>query len=117
MIDLLSTTDAQVWAREFDRIVNENDIDLTDGHTVEDLMIDWFANAFAAAEINQTAVEAIDHARNRFFFHQVTNGGDVGYHEFFVATMRLDEAQMWFTKGLALAQGKFNPADLEREDA
>lgn len=40
MVDLLSTTDAQVWAKEFLRIYETQDVVLDEG-----FMIGWFANA------------------------------------------------------------------------
>lgn len=112
MIDLHGTTDAVVWAKEFIKVVDEIGVEFV----TEDLLVTWFANAFGAQETNQTAVEAIEHAYSRATYYQIVNDGAEGYHELFVAMMKLDEARMWFTKGLALAQGKFNPADLEKEN-
>lgn len=39
-LELLSTTDAQVWAQEFLRLFGERRDDLDEG-----LMVSWFANA------------------------------------------------------------------------
>jgi hypothetical protein len=111
---LLSTTDAQVWAKEFVQTVQKHKLDPLD----EDLLITWFANAFGTAEINQTAYQAIEHAKTRARFHQITapEGSENGERELIIAIHKLEEAQMWFTRGLAIQQGKFNPADLEQGD-
>jgi hypothetical protein len=125
--ELLSTTDATAWASALTEVVWEDEEGLTE-EQLEELLVTWFANAFAAADANQTAVQAIDHAVTRARYHQIVNqykGNTdshtlgphaLGVHEFGVAIDRLEEAQMWFTRGLAKVQGKFNPADLERED-
>jgi hypothetical protein len=111
---LLSTTDAQTWAKEFIQTVKKHELDPLD----EDLLITWFANAFGTAEINQTAYQAIEHAKSRALYHQIVgaNSVDPGDRELTIAIHKLEEAQMWFTRGLAKIQGKFNPADLEQDD-
>lgn len=51
MIDLHSTTDAQVWAREFQSVVKDN-LDLA---TDEGFLIGWFANAIETGRTSQAA--------------------------------------------------------------
>jgi hypothetical protein len=111
---LLSTTDAQAWARTFVETCKKHELDPLD----EELLTTWFANAFGTAEITQTAYQAIEHAKSRAHYHQIVgiDGVDSGSHELTIAIHKLEEAQMWFTRGLALIQGKFNPADLESEN-
>src|SRR5580692_1114276 len=60
---LYSTTDAQVWAREWCRIARElkaEGKDLID----EGWMIGWFANAMCVAEDYQLAVEIVRNQRD-----------------------------------------------------
>lgn len=47
--ELLSTTDAKVWAQEFMRLFGDRREDIDEG-----LMIGWFANAMAAQEIEMS---------------------------------------------------------------
>jgi hypothetical protein len=108
---LLSSTDPVVWADEFVRIVEKHELDPLD----KELLLTWFANAFGAAEINQTAYQAIEHARGRAIYHQIVNPNKAD-RELTIAIHKLEEAQMWFTRGLAIIQDKFNPADLEQID-
>jgi len=51
-INLLETTDAQVWAKEFIRIKNENNWTLED--IDESFMLSWFANAIVTAQDSQS---------------------------------------------------------------
>lgn len=94
---------------------------------VRDLLLGWFANAMCAERDFLTFVQAIAIAESRIHFHEVTGvdrveGGtevrliNPAYRELTIAKHKLEEAQMWFTRALAIRQGKFNPADLEADD-
>ena len=50
-LNLLETTDAVVWAKEFERCKKTNNWTLED--IDEGLMICWFANAFTAQEFKR----------------------------------------------------------------
>lgn len=84
----------------------------------EGLMIGWFANAICTGQDNLTAVQAIEHARSRAIFQRAIalDHPDQPGRDFSTAITKMEEAQMWFTRGLAKVQGKFNPADLEKSD-
>lgn len=54
-INLLGTTDAKVWAEEFERHKQDNNWTIDD--IDEDLMLCWFANAMTAQEFKTTKTE------------------------------------------------------------
>ena len=124
-LHLHDTDDASVWAEAFVQTVKDNDLVVD-----EDLMLSWFANAIETGKDRLTVKQLIDRAISRAQVHEViqrhkvqdlallygTEGED-GSREFLVAITKLEEAQMWFTRGMAIATGKFNPADLEKADA
>jgi hypothetical protein len=51
-VDLLSTTDAMVWAEEFVRILREHP-ETANPHDVG-FMLGWFANAIETGRVNPT---------------------------------------------------------------
>ncbi len=101
-------SDAAKWADEFITRFGEHK-DKIDN----DLMLAWFANAMCAATDRQTFVQAVGHAEGRAHTQRAISFNDSGLREFSLAIMKLEEAQMWFTRGMAIKQGIFNPADLE----
>lgn len=114
--------DARLWARQFVLTLYLNDIVIDEG-----LMIAWFVNAMMAQQDSLTAKQAIDIAISRVHFHEVTGEAyaedgvehrtvDPAYRELDLAKTKLEEAQMWFTRALAMRQGKFDPADLEQDN-
>lgn len=112
--DILQSTDAQVWAKEFIRLFGDRleDID-------EDLMITWFANISTNTEINLTCKEAIDLSIAKASSQKFVRSHPIevlGYREIDLAIQKLQEAQMWYTRGRAIQEGKFNPADLDKEN-
>jgi hypothetical protein len=60
--------------------------------------------------------EAIVKAQTRFSSLGADGKVEGGLREISVAITKLEEAQMWYTRGLAIAQDKFNPADLEADN-
>jgi hypothetical protein len=67
---------------------------------------------------DKTVKQLIDRALEgvRVNSDSITNGDGTraGLRELALATTKLEEAQMWFTRGLAMNQGLFKPADLEK---
>lgn len=114
--ELMSTTDATVWAAALRRVLCSPDSDGFSKDEIEDLLVGWFANAFGAAEQNQTGAQAISRAISLANFYRIVHGDDEGTRELSVAITELETAQMWYTRGLSKIQGKFDPADLERSD-
>jgi hypothetical protein len=61
-----------------------------------------------------TFVELVAEATEKADAHRRTYGGSAAGREFALAVTALEDAQMRFTRGLAMVQGKFAPADLEK---
>jgi hypothetical protein len=106
-------SDAQKWAKAFLDTIVDKSIEIDEG-----LMISWFANSIETAKNGQTFVQAVDHAVHRAQFHRTIHvvERESGGREFSTAITKLEEAAMWFTRGMAKVQGKFNPADLEEDN-
>lgn len=63
-------------------------------------------------DIEQTVKDLIDEAIARANARRENNPGPPA-REFALAITALEDAQMRFTRGLAMVQGKFAPVDLE----
>jgi streptogramin lyase len=98
------------WAKYFKEVVLDGGIEID-----EELMVTWFANVIMSSLDAQTFVQAANQAVGRAQFQRIMNESkpDNSGREFSLAITNLEQAQMWFTRGMALALGKFNPADLE----
>lgn len=64
-----------------------------------------------APTVKQLVDQAVDRVRAVQGDHR-----DPGAREFALAITHLEDAQMRFTRGLAIRQGKFNPVDLEKSE-
>lgn len=106
---LLDTTDATVWADAFIEVVIDGELDID-----ADLMTTWFANAMGAVDMNQTFANAVQQATNRAAFQSVIKASGAGRREFALAKTKLDEALMWFNRGMMLTKDIPDTPDLER---
>lgn len=61
-----------------------------------------------------TVVETISELTNEIEDHKLYCNNQGAAREFSIALTALEDVQMRFTRGLAIVQGKFNPADLEK---
>lgn len=59
-----------------------------------------------------TVVELLERAAQRI--KNTSNDGGRVAREFAIAVTHIEDAQMRFTRGLAMVQGKFAPADMEK---
>lgn len=107
---LLETTDAVAWADAFMELWGDRASDID-----RDTMVGWFVNAMAAVDMNQTFAQAIQHATNRAAYQSIIKDSGAGRREFALAKTKLDEALMWFNRGMMLTKDIPDTPDLERE--
>ena len=64
-----------------------------------------------------TVVEYLDAARTAVVSMRANGGPEMGAsgREFSLAITAIEDAQMRYTRGLAMRLGKFSPADLEKD--